>query len=130
MKISKSKPSSKSAVKKVAPAKAVKVTAKSPASKKETPKKAVPAAVPKKPAAVGKKPPVKPSGGGSRISKKAGNEMDDDLKEFMRDEEDLQPLKKSRKDDLADDDDFKMEDDFKIEDDLTETFSDDDDDDF
>ena len=48
----------------------------------------------------------------------------------MRDEDDLQPLKKSRKDDLADDDDFKMEDDFKIEDDLSETFSDDDDDDF
>jgi hypothetical protein len=129
MKISKSKTSSKAAAKKVAPAKAVKVTAKNPEIKKAAPKKAAPAAT-KKPAAVGKKPPIKPSGGASRISKKAGNEMDDDLKEFMRDDEDVQPLKKSRKDDLADDDDFKMEDDFKIEDDLTETFSDDDDDDF
>ncbi|MEO6166929.1 MAG: hypothetical protein ABIO46_11070, partial [Chitinophagales bacterium] len=76
------------------------------------------------------KPAGKTGSASTGNHKKANDDMDDDLKEFMRDEDDMQPSKKSRKDDMGDDDDYKMEEDFKMEEDLSETFSDDDDDDF
>ena len=101
MKISKGKASSK----KAAPAKAVKKNVKKAAPEKATPSKAI-----KKTAPVVKKTPAKTIRVASLGRKKPKDDLDDDLKEFMHDDDDLQPIKKSRKDDLSDDDDFKMED--------------------
>lgn len=44
--------------------------------------------------------------------------MDDDMQEFMRDEDEGTPRKKG-KEERGEDDDFKMEDDFKMDEDVS-----------
>jgi hypothetical protein len=61
-------------------------------------------------------------------NKKEPQAMDDDLKEFMRDEDEVKPKKPMK--DMGDEDEFK-EDEFKIEEDIStvENFPEDDDED-
>lgn len=124
MKISKGNSSGKSPAKKSASSAAKKGTVKKAAAKKSTASKEE-----KKNKPEVKKLPAKGLSKNPGITKKSKEEFDDDLKEFMQDEEDMKLRKKTRRTDLDDDDDFNIEDDFKIEDDLSESYADEDDDD-